>query len=59
MQERESEPRARTPLEQLLGRHDEAAHVWLAERLVAGDDIDPAEQPQASGTDRVSAEAAG
>ncbi len=59
MQERESEAWAGTPLDRLLARHDEAAHLWLAERLVAGDEIDPREQPAESGADHVSAEAAG
>jgi tRNA-dihydrouridine synthase 3 len=58
MQTRES-AWATTPLDLLLARHDEAAHVWLAERLVAGDAIDPAEAPEPTAADDVRTEAAG
>jgi tRNA-dihydrouridine synthase 3 len=59
MQERESEAWADTPLDRVLARSDEAAHLWLAERLVSGEEIDPADAPPISQPDRVSAEAAG
>jgi tRNA-dihydrouridine synthase 3 len=45
MQARESDAWARTPLERLLARGDETAHAWIAERLVAGDPVEPAEAP--------------
>ena len=35
MQERESRDAAASPLEALLAREDEAAHAWLAARLLA------------------------
>lgn len=41
MQARESSDWTSSPLERLLSRTDEAAHAWLAERLVSGDEIDP------------------
>ena len=59
MQERESDAWAATPLERLLARSDEAAHQWLAERLVAGDGIEPDEAPLASSGEEVLVEAAG
>ena len=45
MQEREAMTFARNPLEALLARQDEAAHEWLADRLVSGEPIDPAAAP--------------
>lgn len=46
MQERESRDLAAvSPLEALLAREDEAAHAWLAERLVAGDRLEPEGAP--------------
>jgi hypothetical protein len=48
MQTRESPAFARSPLEALLARGDEAAIAWLADRLVAGDAVDPAEAPAPS-----------
>ena len=48
MQTREGAAFARSPLESLLARGDEAAIDWLADRLVARDDVDPAEAPAPS-----------
>jgi tRNA-dihydrouridine synthase 3 len=48
MQTRESAAFARSPLEALLARGDEAAIAWLADRLVAREGIDPAEAPAPS-----------
>jgi tRNA-dihydrouridine synthase 3 len=48
MQTRESPAFARSPLEALLARGDEAAIAWLADRLVAREGIDPAEAPAPS-----------
>ena len=48
MQTRESAVFARSPLEALLARGDEAAIAWLADRLVARDPVDPAEAPAPS-----------
>lgn len=59
MQEREGDGWATTPLDKLLARGDEAAHTWLAERLVAQDAIDPDQAPDVSEPDRDSVEAAG
>jgi tRNA-dihydrouridine synthase 3 len=59
MQARECEDWALTPLDRLLARSDEAAHEWLAARLVAGDAVDPAEAPAPSAPDEVRTEAAG
>ena len=39
---------SRSPLEALLARGDEAAIAWLADRLVALDDVDPAAAPAPS-----------
>ena len=47
MQQREPGGFARNPLEALLGRDDEAAHSWLVNRLLGGDDVDPASAPPA------------
>jgi tRNA-dihydrouridine synthase 3 len=54
MQERESMSFARTPLEALLARQDEAAHAWLADRLVGRDAVDPAAAPALSDDREVS-----
>jgi tRNA-dihydrouridine synthase 3 len=48
MQTRESAAFARSPLEALLARGDEAAIAWLTDRLVARDAVDPAEAPAPS-----------
>jgi tRNA-dihydrouridine synthase 3 len=48
MQARSAASFARTPLEGLLARSDDAALDWLADRLVAGDAIDAAGVPPAS-----------
>jgi tRNA-dihydrouridine synthase 3 len=45
MQSRESSAFARSPLEVLLARGDEAALGWVADRLVARDAVDPVEAP--------------
>lgn len=51
MQEREDLGFARTPLEQLLARQDETAHAWIAQRLLAGEDVDPAAAPEPAEAD--------
>ncbi len=48
MQERSDASFARSPLERLLARGDEAALDWLADRLVAGDPVEAAEAPDPS-----------
>jgi tRNA-dihydrouridine synthase 3 len=48
MQERESVPAARTLLEALLARQDEAAHAWLADRLILREPVDPGAAPPPS-----------
>jgi tRNA-dihydrouridine synthase 3 len=53
MQAREDDHWATTPLDRLLARGDEAAHQWMAARLVAGDPIDPVEAPAASQIDEI------
>jgi tRNA-dihydrouridine synthase 3 len=53
MQEREPEQWATTELDRLLARDDEAAHQWLASRLVARDPIEPADAPPPSRADEV------
>ena len=45
VQTREGAAFARSPLESLLARGDEAVIAWLADRLVTRDDVDPAEAP--------------
>ena len=45
MQARGDADWAQTPLDRLLARTDVAAHTWIAERLVAGDDLEPAAPP--------------
>ena len=42
---------AQTPLDRLLARTDVAAHTWIAERLVAGDDLEPDAAPAAGEQD--------
>lgn len=49
MQTREAQPPQRTPLETLLSRGDGAAHLWLADRLMDGSDIDPRLAPPPEG----------
>jgi tRNA-dihydrouridine synthase 3 len=46
MQEREASMGARTPLEVLLARGDDPAIEWLADRLMARDEVAPAEAPE-------------
>jgi hypothetical protein len=48
MQERERADFARTPLERLLVRQDEAALAWLTERLLLNEPVDPDAAPLAS-----------
>ncbi len=48
MQTRESDMWAETPLDRLLARSDEAAHAWIADRMVAGEPVDPDAAPQPS-----------
>ena len=48
MQARESEGWAESPLARVLARSDEAAHRWLADRLLTGDPIEPADAPPAT-----------
>jgi hypothetical protein len=60
MQEREAPRPGLTPLERVLARADSAAHEWLADRVLAGDEIrgDDAPSPAAGETRQV-VEAAG
>jgi tRNA-dihydrouridine synthase 3 len=53
MQEREPRRDFESPLDELLARNDPAAHAWIAERLVAREELNPAEAP---GPANVSAE---
>ena len=46
MQTREDADWAQAPLDRLLARTDVAAHTWIAERLVAGDALEPADAPE-------------
>ncbi len=46
MQTREDPGWVRTPLEGLLARTDAAAHDWLADRMIAGEPIDPDAAPR-------------
>jgi tRNA-dihydrouridine synthase 3 len=46
MQTREGDEWATTPLERLLARADVTAHEWIADRLIAGDEIEPADAPE-------------
>jgi tRNA-dihydrouridine synthase 3 len=48
MQTRESATFVRSPLEALLARGDDAAIAWLADRLAAFDEVDPAAAPPPS-----------
>ncbi len=48
MQSRESFDFSPGSLDALLARGDEAAHAWLAERLIAREEIDPAAAPPPS-----------
>jgi tRNA-dihydrouridine synthase 3 len=48
MQTRESATFIRSPLEALLARGDDAAIAWLADRLAAFDEVDPAAAPPPS-----------
>jgi tRNA-dihydrouridine synthase 3 len=48
LQEREDMSFGRTPLERLLARQDEAAHAWIADRLLAGEPVDPDAAPSPS-----------
>lgn len=48
MQERQRPEFARTPLERLLVRQDEAALTWLTERLLLDEPVDPNAAPVAS-----------
>jgi tRNA-dihydrouridine synthase 3 len=59
MQERESSPFARTPLEALFARTDEAAHEYLADALVNRAHIDPGAAPVAAGEEAELSEAEG
>jgi tRNA-dihydrouridine synthase 3 len=59
MQERESRQSAGAPLERLLARADEAAHMWIAARLIAGEPIDPDEAPAESVEEEFAIEASG
>jgi tRNA-dihydrouridine synthase 3 len=54
MQEREPGGFGRTPLEALLARDDEAAHAWLVERWLRGEEVDPAAAPPRDPDTRVS-----
>ena len=45
MQERAAHLTPRSPLEALLARTDTEAHGWLADRLIAADEIDAAAAP--------------
>jgi tRNA-dihydrouridine synthase 3 len=45
MQEREPPRDFESPLDELLARGDTAAHAWLAERLVAREEIAPVDAP--------------
>jgi tRNA-dihydrouridine synthase 3 len=51
MQERESDAWAVSPLDRLLTRGDQAAHAWLAAKLVAREEIDPETAPEPSAPD--------
>ena len=54
MQEREPGGFARTPLEALLARDDEAAHGWLVERLLLREEVAPEAAPVLAGESVVS-----
>jgi tRNA-dihydrouridine synthase 3 len=57
MQEREPATFARNALEALLARQDEEAHAWLVDRLLARDQVDPADAPPPGDGDGPPAEA--
>ena len=60
MQEREAGRTGMTPLERLLARADAGAHEWLADRLLAREEIRPDEAPPPTDEDaRQPVEAAG
>ena len=59
MQEREPGRQWTDPLDALLARTDSAAHAWLAERLLAGDEVSPSEAPAADTVAEVAIVAAG
>ena len=46
MQERAAHLAPRSPLEALLARADPATHSWVADRLIAGDEVRPEEAPE-------------
>jgi hypothetical protein len=46
MQTRESDEWATSPLERLLARADVTAHGWIADRLIAGEEITPERAPE-------------
>ena len=48
LQQRESMDWAHEPMDALLARADEAAHGWLADRLISGEPVDPADAPPPS-----------
>jgi tRNA-dihydrouridine synthase 3 len=48
LQQRESRDEVQTALEGLLARGDEAAHNWIADRLLAGESLDPEAAPPVS-----------
>ncbi|MCU0256593.1 MAG: tRNA-dihydrouridine synthase family protein [Vicinamibacterales bacterium] len=48
LQQREPSAWARSPLEAVLARTDVAAHEWIADRLLSGEAIDPADAPAAT-----------
>ena len=48
LQQRESMDWAHEPMDALLARADEAAHVWLADRLISVEAVNPAEAPSPS-----------
>jgi tRNA-dihydrouridine synthase 3 len=58
MQERESRREFESPLDALLARGDIGTHAWLAERLVAREDVVPAEAPSPSDAGAEDGEAA-
>ena len=51
MQEREPATYARTPLEQLLARHDEAALEYVTDALLHGRELEPDAVPAAEAHD--------
>ena len=59
MQEREPGRQWTDSLDALLARTDSAAHAWLAERLLAGDEVRPSDAPAADTAAEVAIVAAG